>query len=107
MKERKLEITNFKNLGIEQKTTLVLPPRDSGDLLFIIGENNIGKSNLLSALKALGDKSFKENDKPNFVGYEEAIPSLRLVEKTFASSNVFVNESATAGGGGRIIGFVC
>lgn len=86
MKERKLEITNFKNLGIEEKTTLVLPPRDSGDLLFIIGENNIGKSNLLSALKALGDKSFKESDKPNFVGYEEATPSLRLVEKTLASA---------------------
>lgn len=94
-KTRKLEINNFKNLGIGEKTTLILPPSDSGDLLFVIGENNVGKSNLLSAIKAFGDKSFQESDKPNFVECEEATPSIKLIEKSIAfadTSSNFKNE---------------
>lgn len=96
-KIRKLEINNFKNLGIGEKTTLILPPSDSGDLLFVIGENNVGKSNLLSAIKALGDKSFQESDKPNFVGCEEANPSIKLIEKNIAFADTS-SASASAGG---------
>lgn len=107
MKTRKLEINNFKNLGIGEKTTLILPPSDSGDLLFVIGENNVGKSNLLSAIKAFGDKSFQESDKPNFVECEEANPSIKLIEKNIAfadtsSASVSTNTSA-GGGGGRLL----
>ena len=81
MKEcRKIEITNFKNIGIRQSTTLDLPPKNSGDLIFIIGENNVGKSNVLDALQAFGNKSFNHNDKPSFVGYEDCIPSITLIE---------------------------
>lgn len=102
MKTRKLEINNFKNLGIGEKTTLILPPSDSGDLLFVIGENNVGKSNLLSAIKAFGDKSFQESDKPNFVGCEEANPSIKLIEKPIAfadTASASASTNASAGGG--------
>ena len=67
MKEcRKIEITNFKNIGIRQSTTLDLPPKNSGDLIFIIGENNVGKSNVLDALQAFGNKhnpAYKQNQR--------------------------------------------
>lgn len=56
-----------------------------GDLIILIGENNIGKSNVIDALKALGNRSISESDKPNFLGYEESKPSLKLIHSELSS----------------------
>ena len=77
--QRKLEIANFRNLGIGGKAVLELnSDATKGDLIILVGENNSGKSNLIAAVQAFGDKSISEDDKPNFIEEGEK-PSLRLV----------------------------
>lgn len=66
MTTRRLEISNYRNLGIGKPITFNLDVLGEGDLIILIGENNIGKSNVIAALKALGNKSLQESDKPIF-----------------------------------------
>ncbi|TQR61618.1 hypothetical protein [Campylobacter troglodytis] len=80
--QRKLEIANFRNLGIGKVENLELnADATKGDLIILVGENNSGKSNVLGALQAFGDKSISEDDKPNFID-EDKEPSLRLVHSS-------------------------
>ena len=73
--QRKLEIANFRNLGIGGKAVLELnADATKGDLIILVGENNSGKSNVLGALQAFGDKSISEDDKPNFIEEDEFKP---------------------------------
>lgn len=78
--ERKLGIANFRNIGINEEAELELNSNlvQGGDLIILCGENNIGKSNVLDAIKAFGDRQISDNDKPNFIGYESNIPNLKL-----------------------------
>lgn len=64
MIKRILEISNFKNIGIDDKESLLInyDVKTPGDLLILIGPNNSGKSNVLSALNRLIIKRFKDND---------------------------------------------
>lgn len=64
MIKRILEISNFKNIGIDDKASLLInyDVKTSGDLLILIGPNNSGKSNVLSALNRLSTKQFENND---------------------------------------------
>lgn len=95
MSQRFLKIKNFKNIGItkeeEQWERLYLNnslDKDKiGELIILIGENNVGKSNILDAINtiSLASKSKKsqnfKNCMPDFMDYEECIPKLKLVYK--------------------------
>lgn len=93
MSQRFLEIKNFKNIGItkeeEQWERLYLNnslDKDKiGELIILIGENNVGKSNILNAINiiSIAKKSKKslifKNCLPDFMDYEECLPKLKLV----------------------------
>lgn len=113
MSQRFLKIKNFKNIGItkeeEQWERLYLNnslDKDKiGELIILIGENNVGKSNILDSIniislaaKSNGKKNtdkkayaddwgiledtINENFKnclPDFMDYEECLPKLKLV----------------------------
>ncbi|MEV3700034.1 AAA family ATPase [Paenibacillus larvae] len=51
MRINELIIKNFKNIGTEKPCKIVFPVEDDSDLISIIGENNIGKSSVLEALR--------------------------------------------------------
>lgn len=92
MSQRFLKIKNFKNIGItkeeEQWERLYLNnslDKDKiGELIILIGENNVGKSNILDAINiiSLAKKYRNENFKnclPYFSGYNDCLPKLKLV----------------------------
>lgn len=95
MSQRFLKIKNFKNIGItkeeDQWERLYLNnslDKDKiGELIILIGENNVGKSNILDAINtiSLTEKSKKsqnfKNCMPDFMDYEECLPKLKLVYK--------------------------
>ena len=86
---RRLEIANFRNLGIGKVENLELnADATKGDLLILIGENNSGKSNVLRALQAFGrdDGKITDDDKPNFIGNDKN-PNLRLVYRELCPKN--------------------
>jgi len=67
---RKLEITNYRNLGIDYDgksgTDLILnrslKKEELGDLVFLVGPNNSGKSNVLRAMLAYSEGSIAQDD---------------------------------------------
>ena len=91
MSQRFLKIKNFKNIGItkeeEQWERLYLNnslDKDKiGELIILIGENNVGKSNILDAINiiSLASKSKKsqnfKNCIPDFMGYNDFLPKLK------------------------------
>ena len=70
MAERSLRIEAFRNIGFKdgkpRRERLVLngslKKGELGNLLIVIGANNSGKSNVLDALRVLGDKQISERD---------------------------------------------
>lgn len=70
MAERSLRIEAFRNIGFKdgkpRRDRLVLngslKKGELGNLLIVIGANNSGKSNVLDALRVLGDKQISERD---------------------------------------------
>lgn len=95
MSQRFLKIKNFKNIGItkeeDQWERLYLNnslDKDKiGELIILIGENNVGKSNILDAINSISltEKSKKSQNfkkcMPDFMDYEECLPKLKLVYK--------------------------
>ena len=95
MSQRFIKIKNFKNIGItkEEDQWEILYLNNSldkdkiGELIILIGENNVGKSNILDAINiiSLASKSKKsqnfKNCMPDFMDYEECLPKLKLVYK--------------------------
>ncbi|MBD5167377.1 MAG: AAA family ATPase [Helicobacter sp.] len=54
--------------------------------MIILGENNVGKSNLLAALAKFGsDSPSLQGDEPNFVEYENCLPKIELSHKVLKS----------------------
>ncbi|GGA49983.1 AAA family ATPase [Psychrobacillus lasiicapitis] len=53
MKIKEFTVKNYKNIGIDELCTIKFPNKADGqsDMLTIIGENNIGKSTVLEALR--------------------------------------------------------
>lgn len=53
MNRRFLKITNFKNIGIGKSQYInlnnTLDPYKMGELIIIVGENNVGKSNIFGS----------------------------------------------------------
>ncbi len=80
--KRVLKLHQFRNLGKKSPTGLLLNSsfEKHGELVILVGENNVGKSNILETLKAFNDTGIKlcnENDDyskaPEF---EDAVLSL-------------------------------
>ncbi|GAA7796694.1 hypothetical protein HpMS120_02290 [Helicobacter pylori] len=79
--KRVLKLHQFRNLGKNLPTGLLLNSsfEKHGGLVILVGENNVGKSNILEALKAFNDTDIKlcnENDYFKAHEFEDAVLSL-------------------------------
>ncbi|GAA9025060.1 hypothetical protein Taitung203_01750 [Helicobacter pylori] len=79
--KRVLKLHHFRNLGKNLPTELLLNSsfEKHGGLVILVGENNVGKSNILEALKIFNDTGIKlcnENDYSKAHEFEEAVLSL-------------------------------
>ncbi len=79
--KRVLKLHHFRNLGRKSPTELLLNSsfEKHGELVVLVGENNVGKSNVLEALKAFNDTDIKlcnENDYFKAHEFEDAVLSL-------------------------------
>lgn len=61
---RKISISNYRNIGIDAPAELKIP--QDGGLIVLLGENNVGKSNMLSAIYTLQSGVINKGDEPNF-----------------------------------------
>ncbi|GAA9195784.1 hypothetical protein Taiwan878_03050 [Helicobacter pylori] len=76
-----MKLHHFRNLGKNLPTELLLNSsfEKHGELVILVGENNVGKSNILEALKAFNDTDIKlcnENDYFKAHEFEDAVLSL-------------------------------
>ncbi len=83
--KRVLKLHQFRNLGKKSPTGLLLNSgfEKHGGLVILVGENNVGKSNILEALKAFNDTDIKlYNEKDYFKAHEFEDTVLSLEEET-------------------------
>ncbi len=83
--KRVLKLHQFRNLGKKSPTELLLNSsfEKHGGLVILVGENNVGKSNILEALKAFNDTDIKLcNEKDYFKAHEFEDTVLSLEEET-------------------------
>ncbi|GAA7926494.1 hypothetical protein JP0069_04980 [Helicobacter pylori] len=83
--KRVLKLHQFRNLGKNLPTELLLNSsfEKHGGLVILVGENNVGKSNILEALKAFNDTGIKlYNEKDYFKAHEFEDAVLSLEEET-------------------------
>ncbi|WP_154409845.1 AAA family ATPase [Helicobacter pylori] len=83
--KRVLKLHQFRNLGKKSPTGLLLNSsfEKHGELVILVGENNVGKSNILEALKAFNDTGIKLcNEKDYFKAHEFEDAVLSLEEET-------------------------
>ncbi|GAA8799718.1 hypothetical protein BTM150_00830 [Helicobacter pylori] len=83
--KRVLKLHHFRNLGKKSPTGLLLNSsfEKHGGLVILVGENNVGKSNILEALKAFNDTDIKLcNEKDYFKAHEFEDAVLSLEEET-------------------------
>ncbi|GHR44004.1 hypothetical protein JP0098_02440 [Helicobacter pylori] len=83
--KRVLKLHQFRNLGKNLPTELLLNSsfEKHGGLVILVGENNVGKSNILEALKAFNDTDIKLcNEKDYFKAHEFEDAVLSLEEET-------------------------
>lgn len=82
MNRRFLKIKNFKNIGIDEYQCLdlnnTLDPYKMGELIIVVGENNVGKSNVLEAIERISSNNL-EKDIPDFIGFDKSLPEISLV----------------------------
>ena len=82
MNRRFLKIKNFKNIGIDEYQCLdlnnTLDPYKMGELIIVVGENNVGKSNVLEAIERINSNNL-EKDTPDFIGFDKSLPEISLV----------------------------
>ncbi|GAA9039490.1 hypothetical protein BTM303_03960 [Helicobacter pylori] len=82
---RVLKLHHFRNLGKNLPTELLLNSsfEKHGELVILVGENNVGKSNVLEALKAFNDTDIKFcNENDYFKAHEPEDAVLSLEEET-------------------------
>ncbi|GAA8889969.1 hypothetical protein HpEKA17_04020 [Helicobacter pylori] len=94
--KRVLKLHQFRNLGKKSPTGLLLNSsfEKHGELVILVGENNVGKSNILEALKAFNDAGIKLcNENDYFKAHESEDAILSLEEETILDH--------------KIIGFSC
>ncbi|GAA7687644.1 hypothetical protein COL0002_01110 [Helicobacter pylori] len=83
--KRVLKLHHFRNLGKNLPTELLLNSNfeKHGGLVILVGENNVGKSNILEALKAFNDTDIKLcNENDYFKDHESKEATLSLEEET-------------------------
>ncbi|GHP66155.1 hypothetical protein VN0232_02400 [Helicobacter pylori] len=83
--KRVLKLHHFRNLGKNLPTELLLNSgfEKHGGLVILVGENNVGKSNILEALKAFNDTDIKLcNENDYFKAHESKDTILSLEEET-------------------------
>ncbi len=83
--KRVLKLHQFRNLGKNLPTELLLNSsfEKHGGLVILVGENNVGKSNILEALKAFNDTDIKLcNENDYFKAHEFEDTVLNLEEET-------------------------
>ncbi len=83
--KRVLKLHQFRNLGKNLPTELLLNSsfEKHGELVILVGENNVGKSNILEVLKAFNDTDIKLcNEKDYFKAHEFEDTVLSLEEET-------------------------
>lgn len=83
--KRVLKLHHFRNLGKKSPTELLLNSgfEKHGELVILVGENNVGKSNILEALKAFNDTDIKLcNENDYFKAHESEDAVLSLEEET-------------------------
>lgn len=83
--KRVLKLHQFRNLGKKSPTELLLNSgfEKHGELVILVGENNVGKSNILEALKAFNDTGIKLcNENDYFKAHESEDAVLSLEEET-------------------------
>ncbi len=89
--KRVLKLHHFRNLGRNSPTELLLNSsfKKHGGLVVLVGENNVGKSNVLEALKIFNDADVKlcsEND--YFKTHESKEATLSLEEETILDHKI-------------------
>lgn len=83
--KRVLKLHQFRNLGRNSATELLLNSsfEKHGGLVILVGENNVGKSNVLEALKIFNDADVKLcNENDCFKAHESEDAVLSLEEET-------------------------
>ncbi|ADI34316.1 Hypothetical protein HPV225_0220 [Helicobacter pylori v225d] len=87
--KRVLKLHQFRNLGKNLPTELLLNSsfEKYGGLVILVGENNVGKSNILEALKAFNDTDIKLcNENDCFKAHESEDTVLNLEEETILNN---------------------
>ncbi|MBQ8684899.1 MAG: AAA family ATPase [Clostridia bacterium] len=84
--KRSLLIKQYRNIGIEEEEEFVLnsfmEKGKMGNLVIVIGENNSGKSNILDALLAMGNRKINMDRDATNLRYEAEYQKPKLVLKT-------------------------
>ncbi|WQZ18521.1 ATP-binding protein [Helicobacter pylori] len=89
--KRVLKLHHFRNLGRKSPTELPLNSsfEKHGGLVVLVGENNVGKSNVLEALKAFNDTDIKLcNENDYFKAHESEDTVLNLEEETILDHKI-------------------
>ncbi len=89
--KRVLKLHQFRNLGKKSPTELLLNSsfEKHGGLVVLVGENNVGKSNVLEALKAFNDTDIKLcNENDYFKAHESEDTVLNLEEETILDHKI-------------------
>ncbi|GAA9428475.1 hypothetical protein TH0950_12740 [Helicobacter pylori] len=82
--KRVLKLRQFRNLGRNSATELLLNSsfEEHGGLVILVGENNVGKSNVLEALKIFNDADVKLCSEEDYFKAHEKDSLLSLEEET-------------------------
>lgn len=86
MIKREFRIENFRTLGISKPFELELgaisaPNKSFGGILLLVGQNNAGKSNIISALRSFSEKNVGLENKPRHLTDNSIEPKVRFVVK--------------------------
>ncbi|MGL2632186.1 hypothetical protein ACQJ6W_03320 [Helicobacter pylori] len=90
--KRVLKLCQFRNLGRKSPTELLLNSsfeNKHGELVVLVGENNVGKSNVLEALKIFNDADIKLcSEEDYFKTHESEDTVLNLEEETILDHKI-------------------
>lgn len=89
--KRVLKLHQFRNLGRKSPTELLLNSsfdEKHGGLVILVGENNVGKSNVLEALKIFNDTDIKLCSKEDYFKNHEKDSLLSLEEETILDHKI-------------------
>lgn len=89
--QRILKISKYRNIGLEKPETLIInhsiKKGEIGNLIVLIGANNSGKSNIIDALKSIGDGQLSNRDITTLsFNAEDRIPAISFGIKDFDNS---------------------